>query len=211
MKLKLFILVFLCLSVTTHAQNARAILDKASAAYNNVGGISASFTLDIKDTKKKQTYSSDGKAWLKGNKFKFETPDGITWFDGKTQWVYIKDSDEVNITTPTGQELQAISPSAIFNMYKSGFSLTYKGEKIVKGKTVLEVDMVPQKKGQDIAKITVQIDKSTNIFSSITMIDKSGIQNILTISKNQTEANIPDITFVFNKKDFPTAEMIDLR
>lgn len=211
MKLKLFILVFLCLSVTTHAQNARAILDKASAAYNNAGGISASFTLDIKDTKKKQTYSSDGKAWLKGNKFKFETPDGITWFDGKTQWVYIKDSDEVNITTPTGQELQAISPSAIFNMYKSGFSLTYKGEKIVKGKIVLEVDMVPQKKGQDITKITVQIDKSTNIFSSITMIDKSGIQNILTISKIQTGANISDITFVFNKKDFPTAEMIDLR
>lgn len=211
MKLKLFILVFLCLSVTTHAQNARAILDKASAAYNNAGGISASFTLDIKDTKKKQTYSSDGKAWLKGNKFKFETPDGITWFDGKTQWVYIKDSDEVNITTPTGQELQAISPSAIFNMYKSGFSLTYKGEKIVKGKTVLEVDMVPQKKGQDITKITVQIDKSTNIFSSITMIDKSGIQNILTISKIQTGANILDITFVFNKKDFPTSEMIDLR
>lgn len=211
MKLKLFILVFLCLSVTTHAQNARAILDKASAAYNNAGGISASFTLDIKDTKKQQTYSSDGKAWLKGNKFKFETPDGITWFDGKTQWVYIKDSDEVNITTPTGQELQAISPSAIFNMYKSGFSLTYKGEKIVKGKAVLEVDMIPQRKGQEITKITVQIDKSTNIFSSITMIDKSGIQNILTISKIQTGANISDITFVFNKKDFPTAEMIDLR
>lgn len=46
---------------------------------------------------------------MKGNKFKIEIPDAITWFDGTTQWVYIKDTDEVNITNPTGDELQAIS------------------------------------------------------------------------------------------------------
>ena len=211
MKLKLITFILICFSISTSAQNAKAILDKASAAYNNAGGITASFRLDVKDTKKKQTYSSDGKAWLKGNKFKLETPDGTTWFDGKTQWVYIKDSDEVNVSNPTGEELNMISPSAMFNMYKTGFNLVYKGEKTLGGKSIVEVEMTPQKKGQDITKIIVQIDKATNIFSAITIVDKSGIQNILTISKLQTNAFVADTTFTFLKKDYPTAEIIDLR
>lgn len=212
MKTKLFTLLLLIAStLTLSAQNARSILDKANDAYNKAGGITASFTLDTKDTKTKNTYSYDGKAYMKGNKFKLEIPDGITWFDGKTQWVYLKDTKEVNVSNPTGEELQAISPSAFFSVYKKGFKLNYKGEKTVKGKKVLEVEMIPEKKNPDIAKIIVQIDKLTNIFSSITVIDNSGLQNILTITKIQTGTNLTDATFAFNKKDYPGVEVIDLR
>lgn len=211
MKFRIAAFLIICLSISMQAQNAGSILDKASAAYNNAGGITANFTLDSKNTKTKQTFSSDGKAYLKGNKFKLETPEGITWFDGKTQWVYIKDSEEVNISTPTGEELQSISPAAIFNMYKNGFNLAYKGEKNIKGKRVLEVEMTPQKKNQDISRINVQIDKGTNIFSSITITDKSGLQNTITINKLQTGTNLSDNMFIFIKKNYPDVEVIDLR
>ena len=211
MKLKIILLFSLCITLNAGAQNARAILDKAADTYNRAGGVTATFTLDTKDLKAKQTYSFDGKVLMKGDKFKIETPDGITWFDGKTQWVYLKDSQEVNISTPTGEELQAISPSAMFNIYKSGYNLTYKGEKTVKGKTVQEVEMTPQKKNSDITRIVVQIDKRTNIFSSITISYKSDLQNVLAINTLQTATNLPDATFIFNKKDYPKVEVIDLR
>lgn len=215
MKVRLIIFLSLLLgvglNVELQAQSARSILDKASDAYNKAGAIQASFSLNVKDAKGQTTYSYQGKAQMKGDKFRIEIPDGITWFDGKTQWVYLKESDEVNITIPTGEELQAISPAAMFNSYKKGYNLKSNGSKTVRGKTVYEVEMTPQKKNDDIRKIVVQIDKVNNIFSSITMIDRSGNQNILTVTSLQTKANIPESRFVFEKKEYPQSEIIDLR
>ena len=148
---------------------------------------------------------------MKGDKFKIEIPDAITWFDGKIQWVYVKDTEEVNISNPTGAELQGISPSMLFSIYKKGYNLSYKGEKRIGGKTVLEIELIPQKKNADITKILLQIDKASNVFSKITLTDKAGIQNILSIKSYQTGTNIPDATFSFNKKDYPSAEIVDLR
>lgn len=212
MKLKLFTFILLAtLTATVSAQNARTILDKASEAYNKAGSITVSFTLDAKDIKAKNTYSYDGKAYMKGNKFKIEIPDAITWFNGNTQWVYVKDTEEVNISNPSGEELQGISPSVLFSVYKKGYNLSYKGEKRAGGKILQQVELTPQKKGADITRILVEIDKATNIFSTITLTDKSGIQNILSIKNYQTGNNIPETTFTFNKKDYPKAEIVDLR
>lgn len=212
MKQKLFTLLCLfAFALASQAQNARAILDKAYETYNKAGGITTNFTLDTKDSKTQNVYSYNGKAYMKGNKFKIEIPDAITWFDGTTQWVYVKDTEEVNISNPTGEELQGISPSALFSIYKTGFNLVYKGEKRWNGKTVAEIEMTPQKKNADIRKINVLIDKATNIFLQITMTDKAGLQNILSIKNYQTGANLSDTIFIFNKKDYPRADLIDLR
>lgn len=215
MKVRLIIFLSLLLgfglNVELQAQTARSILDKASDAYNKAGAIQASFSLNVKDARGQTTYSYQGKAQMKGDKFRIEIPDGITWFDGKTQWVYLRESDEVNITNPTGEELQAISPAAMFNSYKKGYNLKSNGSKTVRGKSVYEVEMTPQKKNADVRKIIVQIDKANNIFSSITMVDRSGNQNILTVTSLQTKVNIPESRFVFDKKEYPQSEIIDLR
>ncbi|MDU1891187.1 MAG: outer membrane lipoprotein carrier protein LolA [Dysgonomonas sp.] len=212
MKTKLFSLIaFLAFTFTISAQNARDILDKASQTYNKAGSVTASFALDTRDPKAKTTYSYDGTAYMKGDKFKIEIPDAITWFDGVTQWVYVKDTDEVNVSNPAGEELQSISPSVLFNIYKKGFNLSYKGEKKASGKSVYEVELNPQKKGGDFTKIIVQIDKATNIFHKITLIDKNGLENMLTIKKYQVNTNLSDALFQFSKKDYPNAEIVDLR
>jgi len=212
MKIKLFtLLLFISFALVAQAQNARDILDKASDTYNKAGAVTAKFTLDAKDPKAKTTYSYDGTAYMKGNKFKIEIPDAITWFNGATQWVYIKDTEEVNITNPTGDELQAISPSVLFNIYKKGFDLKYKGEKTVGGKSVYEIELTPQKKGTEFTKIIVEISKANNLFSKISVTDKSGIENILTIKSYQTGTSLIDTMFQFNKADYPNAEIVDLR
>lgn len=210
MKLKLLLLSLVIPFIGIEAQNARTILDKAATTYNNAGSVTASFTLDSKEIKTKSVYSIDGTAYMKGDKFKIDIPEATTWFDGKTQWVYMKGTDEVNISEPTGEELQGISPSSLFSIYKQGFTLTYKGEKHVMGTTVLEVELTPQDKASNYTKIVVQINKSTNLFHQITLVDKS-YENTLTIRKMQTKTNLPEKTFVFSKSEYPNAEIIDLR
>lgn len=193
------------------AQNAKSILDKAADTYAQSGAVTAKFTLNTKELNSKHIYSQDGTAHMKGDKFKIEVPEAITWFDGKTQWIYMKDSQEVNITNPTGAELQAISPSMLFSIYKHGYDLKYNGEKTVSGKVVLEVEMTAQHKKIDLKKVIVQINKSTNIFSKIVLTDVNGMENTLTINSYTTNNSLTDNSFVFNKKDYPDVELIDLR
>ncbi len=211
MKLKLLILFTLIPFLGIEAQNARAILDKAAAAYTKAGGLTASFTLDSKEIKTKSIYSIDGTISMKGDRFKIDIPDATTWFDGKTQWVYMKGTDEVNITEPTGEELQGISPSSIFSIYKQGFDLLYKGEKKVAGIALFEVELISQNKSSNFTKIIVQIDKTTNLFHQIILFDKSGYENKLSIRKMKTNINLLDKTFIFNKSEYPDVEIIDLR
>jgi hypothetical protein len=46
------------------------------------------------------------------------------WFDGTTQWTYLKSNDEVSVTTPNETQQQALNPYNFINMYKSGFKYT---------------------------------------------------------------------------------------
>lgn len=195
---------------SVYSQNAKTILDNASSAYTKAGGVIAKFTLNIQDTKAKTTYSHDGTAHMRGNKFKIEVPDGITWFDGKTQWVYAKGGDEVNVSNPTGDELASISPVAFLSLYKAGFTLKYKGEKKEQGKLVSIVEMIPQKKG-DYTRFLIYIDKSTSLFSKISLFAKDGTNTHLIINKLQTGVSIQDAVFIFNKKQYSGVEIVDLR
>ena len=211
MKKNISILAFLLCVFCLNAQNAKDILDKANLAYNQAGGITASFTVNTEDVKRKTIYSQDGKAYLKGNKFKIDVPDGITWFDGKTQWVYVKGSDEVNVSNPTGEELAGVSPSVLLSLYKTGFKLNYKGEKKEKTKTVYVIEMIPLGKKAEFSKMIVTIDKVTNIFTSVSTYGKDGMDSHLIINKIQTGISLSDSVFTFNKKEYPGIEVIDLR
>lgn len=211
MKLKLttFLTAIFVFSAT-FAQNPKTILDNATSAYNKAGGIALSFTLNTEDSKNKTTYSQDGKASLKGDKFKIEVPDGTTWFDGKTQWVYISDSEEVNVSEPSGEELASISPSFFLSLYKQGFKLNYKGEKKEQGKLSYQIEMIPTKKGE-YSKIAVSIDKATNLFNKVSFYGKTGIHTHLLIRKFETNKTYADQIFKFDKKQYPGVEIVDLR
>lgn len=212
MKIK-FIALFLLILVSniSFAQNARTILDKASDSYLKAGAVTAKFTLNTKEVKSKQVYSQDGTALMKGNKFRIEVAQAITWFDGKTQWIYVKDNEEVNVSNPTGAELQAISPSLLFSIYKQGYDLKYNGEKTMNGKSVYEVEMIAQNKKNELKQIIVQINKTNNTFAKIVLYDTNGMENTLIINSYQTNSTMSDASFVFSAKDYPQAEIIDLR
>lgn len=211
MKIKLFIAFVLFSCCSAFSQDARTILDKVAKNYSDPSGYIVSFTLNTEDVAAKTTYTQDGKVYMKGNKFKIDTADGITWFDGKTQWLYMEESGEVNVTNPTGEELMAISPMALLGMYKTGFNLSSKGLVKDKGKSVYLIEMIPQKKGSDISKFVLKIDPSSYLFSEITMNSTNGYNNHLIAKKNEPASSLTDGFFVFNKKDFPNVEIIDLR
>jgi outer membrane lipoprotein-sorting protein len=210
-----FLSLFLFFPLSIFAQKdakAKEWLDKSSDAFSKAGALSVEFTMNIKDAPNKISESFDGIIELKGQKFHLDTPDMSTWFDGKTQWVLQKSWEEVSITEPSEEEVQALNPSTIFSIYKKGCNYKYLGEKKdIKGKKVQEVELIPQAKKSDMTKIVMQIAPSDCMPVKIHIFYKNKLENIIYINKCQTRLDLTDSNFVFNKKNYPNAEMIDLR
>ena len=111
MKKHFAIIMMLLLSVGAQAESAKRILDKAAATVSNPGGVQAHFQMISK-----QFGTTEGEIAVKGNKFHATTPDATIWFDGKTQWTYMKGNDEVNISNPQRHSCRPLTPiiSSIF-------------------------------------------------------------------------------------------------
>ncbi|WP_455627982.1 LolA family protein [Parabacteroides chinchillae] len=196
---------------TCNAQNADDILGKAAIAYDKSNGIEAAFTTHTRSEQQNVPESFSGVINMKGEKFMLKTPDMRIWFDGKTQWAYMERNDEVNVTTPSGEELQMTNPVLLLGSYKKGFTPLYKGESTAaNGKSAYDIELTPRKKG-DIQRVSLQIEKNTYLPVGISVDSKNGVTMTIRISKLRTEVNQPDSYFVFKDADFPDAEVIDLR
>jgi outer membrane lipoprotein-sorting protein len=181
-----------------NAAKARQILDKTAAIVGNKNGASASFT--IKGAKA----STSGKISIKGNKFTATTPEATMWYDGKTQWTYVKDTEEVNISSPTEAQQAQMNPYKFITMYKSGYTLSMKT--VAAG---YEVHLVSQDKKRSIPEMYITVNSKTYLPSTVRLFNGKNWTTI-TIS-NFKASNLSDALFTFKPKDFPHAEVIDLR
>ena len=199
MKKHFAIIMMLLLSVGAQAESAKRVLDKAAATVSNPGGVQAHFQMISK-----QFGTTEGDIAVKGRKFHATTPDATIWFDGKTQWTYMKGNDEVNISNPTEAQLQAINPYNFINIYKKGYKLEAK-----KVEHFYEVHLIPTDKNRKIQEMYIVVDETSYHPTHVKMKQKDKWSTIV-ISRLKT-ASLSDNLFKFNSKDFPQAEIIDLR
>jgi outer membrane lipoprotein-sorting protein len=181
---------------------ARAVLDKTAAVFTKSGTTMTQFSVHGAQG------NASGKFTMKGKKFVLRTSDIVTWFDGTTQWSYLPSSKEVNITTPTGEELHTINPYAFLTLYKKGFNYTMTETKS-NGKACYQITLTPEKK-RDVQEIVLVVDKSNSHPYSIRM-KADGKTSTITVKSIQTNLKLGDDAFRFNSKNYPDAEIIDLR
>jgi len=192
------------------AQNATSILDKAASTFEKANGLTANFTMYMSN-KGQKVGTLSGTIDINGNKFLLKTQEVTTWFNGTTQWTYMPQTQEVNITTPSKEDLQTTNPSILLHSYKKEFTPAYKGESTASnGKAAYTIELLPRKKS-DIIKVELQIEKYSNLPASISAVMRNGTSSTVHITKIKTGVNQPDSFFVFNKKYYPYAEIVDLR
>lgn len=193
------------------AQSGMEVLDKASATLDEANGISAGFAMHIRAEGEGVSESFEGELQMKGDKFTLRIPDVQVWFDGKTQWAYMLGNGEVNVTEPTGEELQGTNPAVLLRSYKKDYKAILKGESTAaNGKTAYDIELTPKKKG-DITKINLQIEKKSYLPARIDIEMNNGANTRIQIHNINKGINQPDSYFVFNNKEFPDADIIDLR
>ena len=180
------------------AQTATNVLDKAATTITMKEGVKADFKMSG------SMGSTSGTIVIKGKKFHATTPQASVWFDGKTQWTYMKDNDEVNISNPNESQLQAINPYNFINLYKKGYKATLNSS----GNSHV-VHLTASSADRKIKELFITVDKKTYQPTQVKLLQgkKWTIFDITNLKKQATA----DAEFRFNAKDFPHAEIIDLR
>ncbi len=202
--LKSFIFTIIALMIGTasiNAKTAKSVLSDAANKYKQCQSLTADFTMTVNGN------SSKGTITIAKDKFALSSPQLAIWYDGRTQWTYSPDTQEVNITEPTSEELQQVNPFAIV----SAFSQSYKSKLLKSSAGTNKIQLDPINKNESIKQIILVLDDKTSYPKEINI--KLNTNNIVKIVVSNVKAGgkVNNAQFIFDKKKYPNAELIDLR
>lgn len=209
MKKTFIILCAFCLATVAHAQdNGEKILDQSASKIKKSGNIKASFTATTFDGLEEQG-SISGTMLLQDKKFQMNTPEMVVWYDGKTQWSYMAENDEVNVSEPTRKELQVINPYAFIDLYKKGYNISMR-QTTLRNQPIYEVHLVANR--TDLATREIYIDVSKENFIPLCIRARQGQEwHRISIHSFEGKQKFSENDFKFQKDKYPTAEIVDLR
>ena len=196
------ICTFLCCSMA-FSQSASSVLKTTIQKYKSNGVVTANYTV------KSGAQTNSGVIDTKGEKFRLTSNEMKCWFDGKTMWTYTKEAGEVNITSPTKQELAMVNPySALISLKES--SHLYLAYTQFPGTYTLK--FVPKQKKNEIKQVLLMITKSTYLIERIYFEMKDGTICDTDVTGYKTGQKIPESIFVFQSANVPQGtNIVDLR
>lgn len=134
-----FWLLFVVFCATTVRAQTADVLDKSIELLQAKEGLQVDFRMTLEDV------TTDCKYYAEGRRFYYDSEEVKAWYDGTDLWVYVKQSGEVNLSTPHKEDLMEINPLLnLEGVRKNAFSLTRKKE----GKNT-RITAVPRKKGKN--------------------------------------------------------------
>jgi outer membrane lipoprotein carrier protein len=191
--------------------DAKKILDDVSAKFKTYKTIQAHFVLKIESSEGKVLGTQPGVVNMKDSKYRINVSGQEIYSDGTNIWTYDTSAKEVQITK-FDASANTITPQKMFtNFYDKDFLYKLNGETRQGNKTIQEIELTPVDKTKPFFKVLVNIDKKTQSIVSTKIFQKTGDRYTYTITTMKTNTNLPDELFIFNAKDYPNVEVIDLR
>lgn len=193
---------------------AKAILDQLSITTKAHKTIVAKFTSNAVNKEANMDEVYKGKLWQKGDKYKLDFMDAITFFNGKNKWVYMPDVQEVNLFSVNEEEQTDNifdNPQKVFTIYEEGFKYLYLGEKTFNKQGVHEIELVPTDKKKEYFKIKLYVNKNKTQIVGFKYFAKDGTRVNVTIDSFKVDEKLKNSMFSFDKKEYPDAELIDMR
>ena len=196
-----------CSTAYSQSNDGIALLQRTAQTLTEGGGVKATFTLTTPDDG-----SIGGSIDLQGECFRLQMGGLITWFDGTTQWTYSANTEEVNVSLPTTEELQAINPYAWLTLYKQGYAVSVERSSSSGGQTKQVVTMTKPANSRGPAMVKLTMLSSTCQLTRVEIVMSIGEQpTTIDITSYQAMQNFPSSHFCFPADQYPSAEIIDLR
>lgn len=183
------------------AATPQQIVQRAASKLKAAQSVQVAYTLTA------EGHSSQGMLTISGNRFTVSSPGLSSWYDGKTQWTYSQQMGEVNVVTPTPDELQQINPFAIISSLGKDYTMT--AAKAPKGYSA--VSLKANDRHSDITAATVTFSDATQWPTAIrlTLANRQTID--IAIDRITTGGAIPAEYFRFDTRKYPGVQVVDLR
>lgn len=202
MKKILFILFIAVMPLFVYAQNSAERRVKAAVTELKRSAYEGQFTLLYYSSANDATDKQSGEITLKGNKFRITLGGNETKFDGKTQWMFVSEYNEVSITEPTLDELKEVSPLAMIEHYVAK-------DRISEGEDGVINFYPTEPKSSEYFRIELRLDKM-NLPARLVIHQKNG-DKITLVWDSLNKAKVDDDYFVFEVAKYPNVEVNDLR
>jgi outer membrane lipoprotein-sorting protein len=209
-----FLIIFLLAQFQiVNAQNkAKDLLDQLSKKNKSYSSIYAKFSFTNENKTLKINETQSGEMSLKGNKFKIILQDNEIYCDGKTQYTFNREANEVQVDNYSEKNTKGISPTNIFTFYEKGFKLKLEKEEKINNKQLNVILLTPEEpKDKNYHSIKLYLSKDTKEINRILIMLKDGGTLTYSVQQYKYNENLADNYFVFDKTKHPKAELIDLR
>lgn len=187
-------------------KRAEVILDAMSKKYKAMPAYQAAFSYSAPGAK-----PFTGDLTVKDAKFRLKLAGQDVYNDGKTMYTYIKESNEVNVQEYDNSATGDFNPARIYSIYKEGYNYKYVKADKQNGRAVDVIELTPEKKNTQIAKVQINVDKTDKSVRGWQITDKGGKVTSYTITRFTPNAKVTDTYFVFDKSKYPGVEVVDLR
>ena len=190
------------------AQDAMKVLDIAAERIRQAGNVKIEYKAGI-FAGSTEKFSTTGTMWLQESKMKLDADGMTTWYNGKTRWCYVQESNEVNIDEPSKKEMAAMNPYTFMGIYKKGFKMTVK-ETVLRGEAVYEVYLKARYAKMEVKEVYVDIRKSDYQPLCVRVREDNDWQRVSILSF-QGNVQLGDDFFTFPEANYPDVLKNDLR
>ncbi|MFK7949563.1 MAG: outer membrane lipoprotein carrier protein LolA [Saprospiraceae bacterium] len=188
---------------------AESILNKVNTKYASYKSMKMDLKVTIQDGKFKEEQTA--KVSVKGNKFKIDSKDQLIISDGKKNWIYLKEADELQISKPDPDDVGMFSsPDKLLKTYQEEFISGYMGLFKLSGKIVHKIEFKPMDKNSEYSKVAVYIDKTDLTVVKIKVFDKSNIHYSIRMENFVKNTTMKDTDFKFDESTVSEENIIRL-
>lgn len=201
MKKTTTLIIAIAIQTLSFGQNnpkAQALLNKVSTELEQQKNISLEFDHVLENKAVNIQQTSSGSAIIQGDSYSVNYLDNIILFDTKNIYVISPENEEINITTATDIDEESMTPSKMLSFYKTGY--TYQlSEKLG---TTQYIKLIPAEESEEVSHIILGVNTTKNQIVSLMEVGKNGTNTTFTITSYQTNLDLTDNTFVFNRKKY---------
>ena len=205
--MKNIFLALLLLPLCGSAQifDANLLLDKAVAVMKADSPLQMDYSYTVYDDDNSVVMCDKGVMRLDGNRYSVVMDKMGVWCDGKTQWSYMLEIDEIYITDSASDEAQNLSPLFIMENYRKGCSASVEMQDGV----AVVVMQTPQ--GSEIEKIKLYIGADDYRLRAMDIFMNGQGRVAVMLDKYQIKCNFASDVYRCPVDELNATEIIDMR
>ena len=202
----LYVLLLMSPFMLSAQDNASAFLDKAVAKLKADAAVHMDYGYAVYDEDGKLVLEDTGVIRIDGNWYSLLMDNMKVWCDGNTQWSYMRDVNEIYVTSAASEEAQNLSP---LNMMEKFRKVSSPAIKIENGKVVVTLS---NGSGEaEINKVVLRFDGSSNRLEGMSIYMTNAGRVEIELSNYAAKCKFAESSYVCPVSNFPGVEVVDMR